>query len=198
MIRKLMFVVMAVGLTACTPEAAITAYHWNGFLKAPDEAHFKSLYADIKTCNAAGCKQSEQITEEMIHSLANLVKSKNYRAMRLALASQKLLKGKKGAEHLAASYGPVISAKPQGFLEVAKAENNSEIANVLTTPQGQIANYNGEYNELGMRRTRLSQVDDPALVNIRDKFVTAIDAKQRKLEPGLIPRLAIPKPKGMY
>jgi hypothetical protein len=199
MIRKLIFVVMAVGLVACTPEAAITSYHWSEFLKAPDEAHFKSLHADIKACNAAGCQQSKFITEEMINALADLVKSKNYRAMHLGLASPKLLIGKKGAERLAASYGPVIYANPQGFLEAAKAENNSEIANVLTTPQGQIANYNGEYNELGMRRTRISQVDDPALVNIRDKFVTAIDARRKAIEPGLVrvptpPQIEVPLP----
>ena len=186
MIRNLMLGVMAIGLTACMPETTITAYHWNEFLKTPDEAHFKSLYADIKPCNAAGCAQSEQITEEMIDGLADLVKSKNYRAMRLGLASQKLLKGKKGAAYLAASYGPVITANPQEFLEVAVAENNSELANVLTTPQGQIVNYNGEYNELGMRRTHLSQVDDPSLTRLRDRFVFALDTRRKALEPGLM------------
>lgn len=182
-------------LTACSPQGLMTAYHWKAFVKAPDSAHFDTLYADIKACKAAGCAQSEQITEEMIDSLADLVRAKNHTAMRLALASQTVLKGRAGTPYLAASYGPIIYADSKAFLQTAVSENNTDIANVLTTPQGQIVNYDGEYDELGIRRARLSQIDDRPLAVLRDRFVAAIDARRKAIEPSrLIPLRPMPVP----
>ncbi len=184
--RKTLFLgLMLVSLTACAPQTTITAFHWNAFVKMPDEARFRSLYADIKACKVAGCPQGAQINEEMIDDLADLVRSKNHQALRVALASKTLLGTRAGVVYLAASYGPIIEEDPRAFLQAVTSESNSDIANVLTTPQGQIANYNGEYYELAMRRTRLSHVDDPSLIGIRDQFVSALDNRRNALEPNV-------------
>lgn len=177
------------GLAGCTPQGALTAWHWKAFVKAPDETTFAPLYADVAACRTADCPQGEQIDEEMIDDLADLVRSKDPRALKIALAADKIIVGNAaGAEYLQASYGPVIRDEPLRFLQEAAAAHRSDTGIVTVTPQSLIDNINGQYDELTLRREALMTVSDPRLVPLRDAYVAAIERVQKKLEPGLYRR----------
>ena len=193
--KKWLAILLLVGLAGCSPQGVVTAWHWKAFLRSPDEATFKPLYADVKACQSAGCPQGEQVDEEMIDDLADLVRAKDPNALKLALAADRIVAhNATGAEYLNASYGPAICDKPLLFLQDADAAQRHDAVMVIVTPEGLIDNSNGQYNELGRGRAALMTVSDPGLMPLRDRFVTALDQARKNLEPGLIPRVPPPMP----
>ncbi|MBW8880692.1 MAG: hypothetical protein JF615_04475 [Asticcacaulis sp.] len=174
--RGAVLILALVALSGCSGEGALTAWHWNRFLDRPGDKTLEAVLDDIRTCGKPGCPQGENVTAAMIDRLTDRVRAGDMRAVRLAMASPVLI-GEGGGRtgDVAHSFGPVIKAKPEAFLDAALVENCHRTDYVTTTPYLMIDDDGAQYGELVARRAALASVSRPYLQPLRDEYLAALD-----------------------
>lgn len=175
--RGVVLGLVLVSLGGCSTQGAVTAWHWNRFLKTPGDRTLEPVLADIRACQTRPCPQSENMTAVMIDGLTAHVRAGDVRAARLAMASVGLIGDSAGADgDVAHSFGPMIRSKPEAFLDAALVENCHRVDYATTTPIAMTDNDGAQYDELVARRTALLTVTQPYLQPLRDEYVAALDA----------------------
>ncbi len=174
--RGVIMGLMLVSLGGCSAQGAVTAWHWDRFLKTPGDRTLEPVLADIRACQTKPCPQSENMTAAMIDGMTAHVRAGDVRAVRLAMASVVLIGDSAGADgDVAHSFGPMIRTKPEAFLDAALVENCHRVDYATTTPIAMTDNDGAQYDELVVRRAALLSVTRPYLQPLRDEYVAALD-----------------------
>ncbi len=165
-----------VGLGGCSAEGTMTAWRWNRFIARPGDATLEAVLKYVYACQKPGCAQGDAMTAAMIDQLTARVGAGDMRAVRLAMASEILIGDGGGHDgDIAHSFGPVIKAKPEAFLDAALVQTCRRTDYVTTTPYAMTDNDGAQYDELVARRTALMTVTRSYLQPLRDAFVVALD-----------------------
>lgn len=178
--KTLILGLIAAGMAFATTVSAETpgtvGDHWKAFVASPTDANFAVVYADAKACTLPGCVGFEEVSEDMITGLADLVRSQNHNAVRLAMAAENLTAlNSDGGDALKDSFGPIIRDNPTFVLAVMQQENYPHNGVVTGTFEDLVYNDTGQVNERMARRAALLTVSDPTLVTLRDAVVTALN-----------------------
>ena len=150
--------------------------HWQAFLTKPDWLTAWRLRSDFRVCPQTDCVAWAGLSEPDVARMTRLAQAGQVDAVRLELILDRMpSEADIGSEDTVLCCGPIIKARPRGFLELTRDVGLTSTRVVTASPLDANDDYAGYDRELRARRAALAGVTDPALSAWRDRDVAALD-----------------------
>ena len=152
---------------------------WKAFLAKPSAGTYERLSKTIHRCVAAKCQDTgvaggeDNFTD--FYAMLDLVERGNHYAMEIAFEIRPLYGNSTApSEDLDRSLGLSSTMEPTLFLELFQKYNVPLELLVSQTSTGSIDNIRAQREELKRRIQSFSRVNDPRLLQLRDKAISMI------------------------
>jgi hypothetical protein len=156
---------------------------WDHFLQHPGSETFAKLQSRV-TSSGPDCGEEVAATNSQRNELFQLIRDGNEQAFRAALLVQHCWDGGE-AEDFYRSAGIFLEGNPRTFLQMAKDSQVSrrELNRMVTMlPLETVDDMDAQLKEVKQRIATLKAVEDPALVNVKQKALVSLAKENKNLQ----------------
>lgn len=162
-------------ITSCRNHESTIHDKWKNFLESPLDSNYKLLISEINKCKDISCKEIITPDYEETARLVKLVADGNKNSIHLTFLIQPIMFPGHLLEEVTRALGSVADVDPWLFVSLASyyQVSDDELESMINMmPEYLIDDLSGEKRAIQRRIDSLLSVQDPKLINTRDKAVS--------------------------
>lgn len=172
-------------ITACRDQESTAHDKWDNFLESPLDSNYKLLISEINKCKDIECKEIVTPDYEETTKLVKLISDGNKNSIHLAFLIQPMMLPGHLLEEVTRALGSVADVDPWLFVSLASyyQVSDDELESMINMmPEYVIDDLPERKRAIQRRIDSLLSVQDPKLINTRDKAVSSLNKYLQALQ----------------
>ncbi len=172
-------------ITACRDQESTAHDKWDNFLESPLGSNYKLLISEINKCKDISCKEIITPDYEETTKLVKLISDGNKNSIHLAFLIQPMMLPGHLLEEVTRALGSVADVDPWLFVSFASyyEVSDDELESMINMmPEYVIDDLPERKRAIQRRIDSLLSVQDPKLINTRDKAVSSLNKYLQALQ----------------